>query len=136
MLYSIERRLVTDTDTDRQTDRQTRGYDHHRTSRASRGKNTAQSTYVPNSASPSVLVFQCSAETSTKYKLNRTEYRITTLSGYAVQYLISGPRPTLERRRAVSFCTHGRAPELDKNCSHGSKMATDENKVTVCALVT
>ena len=27
-------------------------------------------------------------------------------------------------------------PELDKNCSHGSKMATDENDVTVCALVT
>ena len=135
MLYSIERRLVTDTD--RQTDRQTRGYDHHRTSRASRGKNTAQSTYVPNSASPSVLVFQCSAETSPKYKLNRTEYRITTLSGYAVQYLISGPRPTLERRRAVKFLhPRGSAPELDKNCSHGSKMATDENKATVCALVT
>ena len=45
---------------------------------------------------------------------------------------------TLERSRrsALSFCSHGRAPELDKNCSHGSKMATDENKVTVCALVT
>ena len=49
-----------------------------------------------------------------------------------------GSRPTLERsrRNTLSFCTHRRAPELDKNCSHGSKMATDENKVTVCALVT
>ena len=26
--------------------------------------------------------------------------------------------------------------ELDKNCSHGSKMATDENDVTVYALIT
>jgi len=45
---------------------------------------------------------------------------------------------TLERSRrsALSFCTHGRAPELDKNCSYRRKMATDENKVTVCALVT
>jgi len=48
------------------------------------------------------------------------------------------PRPTLKRSRrsALSFCTNGSAPELDRNCSHGSKMATDENKVTVCALVT
>jgi len=40
-----------------------------------------------------------------------------------------GSRPTLERSRrsALSFCTHGRVPELDKNCSHGSKTATDEN---------
>ena len=35
------------------------------------------------------------------------------------------------RRCALSFCTHGSAPELDKNCSHGSEMATDENKVAL-----
>jgi len=34
------------------------------------------------------------------------------------------------------FCAYGSAPELDKNCSHSSKMATDENKVIAFALFT